>query len=75
MVFEITGNWANMAADAESLTKFIHKLGVPSKWQFVDVVGLDEDGLAMLPKPCKGTSLSASIRPSKALYWFLMPLI
>lgn len=42
-------NWANLTASAEGLTKFIHELGVPKKWQFVDVYSMDED---MLPKNC-----------------------
>ena len=33
------------------LTQLIHTLGVPGKWHFVDVLGLDDELLAMLPQP------------------------
>lgn len=31
--------------------QFLHLLGVPSKWNIVDVYGLDGDALAWVPRP------------------------
>lgn len=31
--------------------QYIHNLGVPKEWQFVDVYGLEPDLLGMVPKP------------------------
>nr|CAD7405139.1 unnamed protein product [Timema poppensis] len=31
--------------------EFLHNLGVPAKWQLVDVYGLDADILAVVPRP------------------------
>lgn len=35
------------------LTNYIHSSGVPSDYQIVDVLGLDDELLAMLPQPVK----------------------
>ncbi|KAJ8919734.1 hypothetical protein NQ315_006262 [Exocentrus adspersus] len=35
----------------ESNPDFIHLLGVPNKWNIVDVYGLDNDALAWVPRP------------------------
>ncbi|KAL3249619.1 hypothetical protein MRX96_055837 [Rhipicephalus microplus] len=35
----------------ESNPEFAHKLGLPADWSFVDVLGLDDDFLAMVPQP------------------------
>ncbi|XP_033219321.1 ubiquitin carboxyl-terminal hydrolase-like isoform X2 [Belonocnema kinseyi] len=35
----------------EVMTQMLHKLGVPKKWNMVDVYGLDPDSLAILMKP------------------------
>lgn len=39
------------------LNKYIHKLGVSDKWNVVDVMGLDPEMLAWLPKPVKALIL------------------
>lgn len=39
------------------LTKYIHKLGVSPLWSVVDVYGLDDELLDMLPKPVKAVIL------------------
>ncbi|XP_067003998.1 ubiquitin carboxyl-terminal hydrolase isozyme L3 isoform X2 [Anabrus simplex] len=33
------------------MNKYLHNLGVPEKWQMVDVYGLDPDLLATVPRP------------------------
>ncbi|KAK0180850.1 hypothetical protein PV327_003187 [Microctonus hyperodae] len=40
-----------LESNPDVMTKFIHQLGVPSKWTLVDVYGLDQDVLAIVPKP------------------------
>lgn len=43
--------WVPLESNPEVMTKFAHKLGLPQKWQFVDVVGLDPEFLSMVPSP------------------------
>ncbi|KAK3597095.1 hypothetical protein CHS0354_021197 [Potamilus streckersoni] len=43
--------WIPLESNPEVLNKYIHNLGVPSSWQFVDVYGLEPDLLAMVPRP------------------------
>ncbi|XP_071087703.1 ubiquitin carboxyl-terminal hydrolase-like isoform X1 [Haliotis cracherodii] len=43
--------WVPLESNPDVLNKYIHDLGAPSKWQFVDVFGLDDDLLAMVPQP------------------------
>lgn len=40
-----------LESNPDVMTKFIHQLGVSSKWTLVDVYGLDPDILAVVPKP------------------------
>ncbi|XP_033219319.1 ubiquitin carboxyl-terminal hydrolase-like [Belonocnema kinseyi] len=40
-----------LESNPEVMTKLLHKLGVPKKWNIVDVYGLDPDSLAFLLKP------------------------
>lgn len=35
----------------QNVMQFIHLLGVPDKWNIVDVYGLDPDALAFVPRP------------------------
>ena len=37
--------------------QYIHNLGVPSSWEFVDVYGLDPDLLMMVPRPVAAVML------------------
>lgn len=39
------------------LTKYIHKLGVSPAWSVTDVIGLDDELLAFLPRPVKALIL------------------
>lgn len=43
--------WVPLESNPEVLNKYIHNLGVPNEWQFVDIYGLDSDLLAMVPRP------------------------
>jgi len=40
-----------LESNPEVMNKFIHLLGVPEKWNIVDVYGLDSDALAWVPRP------------------------
>ena len=33
------------------MLQYVHNLGVPNDWNFVDVYGLDPDLLMMVPRP------------------------
>lgn len=41
-----------MEINPEMLNKMMEKLGVGETWKFVDVLGLEEDQLSAVPKPC-----------------------
>lgn len=43
--------WVPLESNPEVMTKFLHKLGVPKQWAIVDIYGLHEDLLALIPKP------------------------
>ncbi|KAH8409600.1 hypothetical protein KR222_010019 [Zaprionus bogoriensis] len=49
--------WTPLESNPEVLTKYIHKLGVSSSWSVTDVIGLDEELLAFLPRPVKALIL------------------
>ncbi|RZC38440.1 ubiquitin carboxyl-terminal hydrolase [Asbolus verrucosus] len=40
-----------LESNPDVMNKFLHLLGVPSKWNIVDVYGLDGDALAWVPRP------------------------
>ncbi|KAF7286046.1 ubiquitin carboxyl-terminal hydrolase [Rhynchophorus ferrugineus] len=40
-----------LESNPDVMNKFIHLLGVPEKWNIVDVYGLDGDALAWIPRP------------------------
>ncbi|XP_018567684.1 ubiquitin carboxyl-terminal hydrolase [Anoplophora glabripennis] len=40
-----------LESNPDVMNKFIHLLGVPTKWNIVDVYGLDNDALAWVPRP------------------------
>lgn len=41
-----------MEINPEMLNKMMDKLGVGGSWRFVDVLGLEEEQLSTVPKPC-----------------------
>ncbi|XP_023942286.2 ubiquitin carboxyl-terminal hydrolase-like [Bicyclus anynana] len=40
-----------MESNPETMNRYLQKLGVPSKWRMVDVVGLEADALHWVPRP------------------------
>lgn len=47
-----TMEWTAMEINPEMLNKMMDKLGVGENWRFVDVLGLEDDQLSSVPKPC-----------------------
>lgn len=43
--------WVPIESNPEVMNKFLSRLGVPEKWQVVDVLSLDKDMLGMIPRP------------------------
>lgn len=43
--------WVPLESNPEVMTKLLHKVGVPKKWNIVDVYGTDPELLAILSKP------------------------
>lgn len=43
--------WLPLESNPEVMNKFLNLLGVPKKWNMVDVYGLDPEVLAWVPKP------------------------
>ncbi|CAL8069971.1 unnamed protein product [Calicophoron daubneyi] len=43
--------WLPLESNPDVLNKYLEKLGVPDKWKFSDVIGLDENSLNTVPKP------------------------
>lgn len=44
-------SWIPIESNPEVMNKFLSRLGVPEKWQVVDVLSLDPDMLGMIPSP------------------------
>ncbi|KAL0248243.1 hypothetical protein GEMRC1_003479 [Eukaryota sp. GEM-RC1] len=49
----MSSSWIPLEANPDVLNRFISKLGVPSKYSFVDVFGLDPELLAFVPQPVR----------------------
>ncbi|KAG0046314.1 Ubiquitin carboxyl-terminal hydrolase isozyme L3 [Gryganskiella cystojenkinii] len=43
--------WLPLESNPEVLDKYVRDLGVPAPWRFADVLGLDEELVAMIPQP------------------------
>lgn len=43
--------WLGLESNPEVLTKYIHELGASKEWSLVDVFGLDDELLALIPQP------------------------
>lgn len=43
--------WLPLESNPDVMNKFLANVGVSSDWQIVDVLGLDDDLLAMVPQP------------------------
>lgn len=44
-------SWLPLESNPDVMNKYLHNLGVPEKWQMVDVYGLDPELLATVPQP------------------------
>nr|BAN20427.1 ubiquitin carboxyl-terminal hydrolase isozyme L3 [Riptortus pedestris] len=44
-------SWIPIESNPEVMNKFLSRLGVPEKWQIVDVLSLDPDMLGIIPRP------------------------
>ncbi|XP_014209774.1 ubiquitin carboxyl-terminal hydrolase isozyme L3 [Copidosoma floridanum] len=61
-------SWIPLESDPKVMTKYLHKLGVPTQWGLVDMYGLDPDLLAMLPKPVLAIILLYPVNPKLENY-------
>ncbi|KAL5012476.1 hypothetical protein ScPMuIL_011027 [Solemya velum] len=43
--------WVPLESNPDVLNKYVHNLGIAKKWSFVDVYGMDDELLAMVPRP------------------------
>ncbi|XP_071500052.1 ubiquitin carboxyl-terminal hydrolase isozyme L3-like [Diadema antillarum] len=43
--------WVPLESNPQVMSKYMYKLGMSDKWQFTDVIGLDDDLLMMVPQP------------------------
>ena len=48
---EDAGPWLPLESNPDVFTSFARKVGLPAPWEFRDVWGLDDDMLAMMPRP------------------------
>jgi len=46
-----TTTWLPLESNPDVMNKYLQKIGVPKKWNVVDVLGLDEESLSWVPKP------------------------
>jgi len=54
-------------------TQYVHKLGVPTEWKFIDVFDLSADGLQSFPRPVAAAlclfPLSLSLQVGTCIGW------
>ncbi|KAL1024022.1 hypothetical protein UPYG_G00050400 [Umbra pygmaea] len=55
--------WQPMEINPEMLNKVLSTLGVRATWRFVDVLGLEEEGVASVPSPCCALMLLFPLTP------------
>lgn len=44
-------NMIPMESNPDTMTKYLHKLGVSEKWNVVDIINLEKDALDWIPRP------------------------
>ncbi|XP_010865178.1 ubiquitin carboxyl-terminal hydrolase isozyme L1 [Esox lucius] len=55
--------WQPMEINPEMLNKVLSSLGVCASWRFVDVLGLEEEGVSSVPSPCCSILLLFPLTP------------
>ena len=52
-------HWPPLESDPEIFTKYMQEGGMPTKWCFSELFGLDDELLAFVPKPVLGVIINA----------------
>jgi len=47
----MASGWLPLESNPDVINAYLRKLGIPEKWNCVDVYGFDDDVLSMVPKP------------------------